>query len=612
MPFTHPPALPASEVFAILNGLPDPILFLGLDGCVVALNASASRLLGYDAEQIRGLPLDELLYRKSLGHLISQKLLSGRFKDYYTHFRSRSGQSISVSLSSTLVYDAQECLVGIALSARDFRDSDVLYRQVVQSAKMTAMGHMAAGIAHEINNPLTSLLGTCELLLEEAQTSASLLADIESMHSLGIRIRDVVRRLLSLARSHEEVTYDKVDLNALLGEAAGLLENELRVARVELRTEFQEELPVTLTDPHNLRQVFLNLLLNASKAMPDGGTITLRTSLRGDRLCAEVIDTGIGIPQENLERVFQPFFTTSEAGQGTGLGLALCQTILRSMGGEITASSRPGEGSSFVVRLPFLYPGAHDLAWKSLQSIGDRRSTSRVGEQLEVLIDGDSGAAVLTQDIGPGGIRIYHQNEFSLDTESTLSLRLLDDELFRVQARTAWQRYDERLGRYEVGFQFVRLSQAEQDRLSAYLTESVHRGAPLVGRRRFARVPRLLFVDIQKLEDTDESSSGVIVDLNRSGARIVSSRTFSVGSKLNLVVEFEEELLHSLPSIVRWSGLRMAATEDDHKHLIGVEFDNFCPVIESIVDSYLEERKVLREEDLLRGLTELIRPGEPQ
>ena len=601
--------LPPQELSAILNGLPDPLIFLNMAGRVAAANLPALKLLQYEAEDIRELPLDRLLQRRDLAHLIPQKLLEhGRFKNFYTNFLTSRGTVVPVSLSNTILYDASERPIGIVLVARDFREMDALYRQLVQSSKMSALGHMAAGIAHEINNPLTGILGLSELLLDPTdEMEAGLASDLHSIRDQAIRCRDVVQRLLSMSRSQTEVTCEKVDLNAVLRATLSNVDNQLKLDQVTLELELEPNLPFTWSDPHQLGQVFLNLIINACKAMSAGGVLRLRTAVQKHRLIAEVQDSGVGIPSSDMSRIFDPFFTTRPAGEGIGLGLCICQTIMRSLGGEIAVRSQVGSGSTFTVFLPYLEPAIQGLAWDSMERAADRRSTERVRQAITVrLCENDQEVRVLTQDLGAGGLRLTHNS--SLDPHKDYLLHLvLQEETLSVFARVAWQRYQSETGSFDMGFQFIDLEAQDRQRLATYIERSVREGAPILGRRRYVRVPRLMFVDVTAHGSESEVTSGLILDLNGGGAKILCSLPLEVGCSLVLHVELEEGQVHSLPCTVRWASTR-PATEDGHRHLCGVEFERFTDELHTLIEKYLADRDELRRIDLLQGLLTLLNP----
>ena len=227
--------------------------------------------------------------------------------------------------------------------------------QLAHTEKMAAMGTLAAGVAHEVNNPLAGILTCLETLRanpDDAETRRRYLGLVYD----GIkRIEHTVSNLLDFSRptsAHPEPT----SLNHSLRHVVELAQYQLRKNRVEAVFELAPAEPVVLADHFQMEQLFLNLVLNAIQAMPGGGTVTLRTRMTDGRVIAEVIDTGVGIPDEIRDRIFDPFFSTREVGQGTGLGLAVSYTIVAAHGGSIEVESRVGRGATFRVILPLGRP----------------------------------------------------------------------------------------------------------------------------------------------------------------------------------------------------------------------------------------------------------------
>ncbi len=226
--------------------------------------------------------------------------------------------------------------------------------QLIQSAKLAAVGQLAAGVAHEINNPLTTISGFSELLLNDLPPESSLHADLSMIRREAQRARDVVRRLLDFARQsgpHRE----PADLNDLVSETVTLMRNAAATKNVRVVEQYSPGLPWARMDVNQIKQVVLNLLNNAMQAMPKGGALTVATEAsRGELpgVILHVADTGVGIAPENLERIFEPFFTTKPPGEGTGLGLALSYSIVQEHGGRIEVSSTVNEGTTFKVWLP--------------------------------------------------------------------------------------------------------------------------------------------------------------------------------------------------------------------------------------------------------------------
>ncbi len=226
--------------------------------------------------------------------------------------------------------------------------------QLIQAGKMAAVGTLTSGVAHELNNPLNNIGLTTESLIEsfDDYTDETKLAMLNEVYSQVERASSTVRSLLDFTRNDHPVM-TSVAVGEVLETTLNLLSNELSLGQVELEFEVGEDVPTVRANPRHLQQVFLNLLLNAIQAMPEGGTLTVWAGPDEDGgVRVDVADTGIGIPPEDLDKVFDPFFTTKEPGQGTGLGLAVSFGIVERHGGRLTVASEVGRGSTFSVFLP--------------------------------------------------------------------------------------------------------------------------------------------------------------------------------------------------------------------------------------------------------------------
>jgi two-component system NtrC family sensor kinase len=232
--------------------------------------------------------------------------------------------------------------------------------QLVQAAKLASVGELAAGIAHEINNPLAVIAEEVGVLkdsfdpdlVEEDEKPLDIQDHLDAIHNAVFRCRDITRKLLTFVRN-TEVRVEPQDLHAILDEVLdAIMGNELSISNVVLEKRYDPRVPEIPTDRNQLVQVFVNLVKNAIDAMPAGGRLTVATSVRDGRVAVSVRDTGCGIPPEHVERVFMPFFTTKDPGKGTGLGLSVSYTIIRNFGGDFYVESAPGKGSTFTVELP--------------------------------------------------------------------------------------------------------------------------------------------------------------------------------------------------------------------------------------------------------------------
>lgn len=227
--------------------------------------------------------------------------------------------------------------------------------QLVRSARLAAVGEMAAGVAHELNNPLTTVSGFIELVLEELPPDAAYRQDLELVLREARRARGVVRRLLDFSRPADNLRVQS-DVNEIVSEVLTLVQHLVRTNGVELRVQLREELPWISIDPNQIKQVLLNLVHNALQAMPRGGVLSVQTDIQtrqeANWQVISVCDSGEGIKSEDMERIFEPFFTTRPVGSGTGLGLSVSYGIVTEHGGFIDVESLPGRGSCFTIWLP--------------------------------------------------------------------------------------------------------------------------------------------------------------------------------------------------------------------------------------------------------------------
>jgi signal transduction histidine kinase len=228
-------------------------------------------------------------------------------------------------------------------------------KRLIQSARLAAVGEMAAGVAHELNNPLTTITGFVELALDEIPAENPSHADLELVLRESLRAKEVVRRLLDFSRPLEGFRI-RSDINDMISEVIAIIQHLAHTTGVELRMELWNELPWMQVDRNQIKQVFLNLFQNALQAMPNGGVLLIQTSLRiqdaSEWVTVQVHDTGEGIQPENLQRIFEPFFTTRPPGKGSGLGLAVSYGIIQDHDGMIEVESTPNTGSVFTIWLP--------------------------------------------------------------------------------------------------------------------------------------------------------------------------------------------------------------------------------------------------------------------
>jgi two-component system NtrC family sensor kinase len=360
----------------LVESASDAIVTLDANGRFTTVNHAAENISGYKREELVGqwfapmLPDDDL--PKALAHF--QQALAGETGLFETQFYRKDGEvrTISVTYSTPQKDEEVLCLI------RDVTDQKMLQEQLIQSEKMSAIGQLVSGVAHELNNPLAGISAFAQLLLAEKRFPPDQRTAAETIYSEARRASRIVQNLLTFARQHKA---EKVPtaINQVLDDTLELRGYELRVRGIDVRREYDETLPDTMADAHQLQQVFLNLITNAEQAMEqrDGHhhRLMVRTRRIGESIRIEVEDTGAGIPSNLIERIFNPFFTTKPTGSGTGLGLSISLGIVREHEGRIWAENPPQAGARFVVEIPITEPrssGEH-TAVPQVQNVGSDR-----------------------------------------------------------------------------------------------------------------------------------------------------------------------------------------------------------------------------------------------
>ncbi len=369
---------------------------LGLDDRfhLRAWNRAAERIYGWKAEEVLGQPILRLLQTEfpsgSGASMLSSLREDGRTLLEMRQVR-KDGTPVAVESVSVALRDPAGRITGYVAVNRDITERKraeeaqrKMQAQLVQSDRMASMGTLAAGVAHEINNPLAYVVANLGFAAGELRASgaergeplaatalpmAEILTALDEAREGAERVRAIVRDLKTFSRAGEGPRAP-IDVRAVLGSSINLARNEIK-HRARLVTDFAET-PFVDASEHRLGQVFLNLLINAAQAIPEGNAAEneIRVSTRLDgagRVVVEVRDTGSGIPQEHLPRIFDPFFTTKPIGVGTGLGLSICHAIVSNLGGELQVESEVGRGSTFRV----LLPPAHRPAAQPSASAGD-------------------------------------------------------------------------------------------------------------------------------------------------------------------------------------------------------------------------------------------------
>ncbi len=239
---------------------------------------------------------------------------------------------------------------------REEEEQKRLMLRLIQAEKLSSLGEIISGVAHELNNPLTTIMGFSELLIEKECHADVAKKRLKMINESSHRCKQIIDNLLTFARSYKlEKRY--CDINRVITDTLELKEYQLRVSNIDIEIDLEPALPRTMLDEHQFQQVFLNLINNAHHSMAEkgkGGRISISTGFDGDTIRAKVSDTGKGMSDDIAKKIFDPFFTTKEVGEGTGLGLSISYGIIKEHGGNIYATGKPGEGATFVIELPII------------------------------------------------------------------------------------------------------------------------------------------------------------------------------------------------------------------------------------------------------------------
>jgi two-component system, NtrC family, sensor kinase len=278
------------------------------------------------------------------------KSSSNIFKLY---LENRRGEKLIVNLSIVPIVDSTDQTTGCLIVMDDITRKVQLEDQLLQAEKLSSIGLLAAGIAHEVNTPITGISSYTQMLLKETPESDRRKRILEKIEKQTFRAAEIVNGLLNFARMNGS-EFKELDINTLIRESLSLLDHQLRQNHIRVEPEYDRALPHVYGNSGKLQQVFINLFLNARDAMPAGGALNIKTGMNDSMVMIDICDTGVGISQENIKRIYDPFFTTKTTGKGTGLGLAVTYGILQEHGGRIFVDSAPGKGTHFKIKLPIV------------------------------------------------------------------------------------------------------------------------------------------------------------------------------------------------------------------------------------------------------------------
>lgn len=349
----------------LIHNAVDCVIAADMAGKILIFNDSAAEVFGYSVEEaLNDLNIRDL-YPDEGARDVMRKLRSdefggrGKLKTYHVDVLSKSGQRIPISLYASIIYENGREIATIGFF-HDLRERmkiraelEKTQLQLLQAEKMSSLGKLAAGVAHQINNPLGGITLFAKLMLEEYDLPEAVRSDLMRILKDAERCRDTVKELLEFTRQTRHLMGPH-DINEAISRTLFLLENQSLFHNIQIARMFGEQLPPVQADVQQLNHLFMNIILNAAQAMKGKGRLTIRTFRISERdeIGIEIADSGPGIPPEALPRIFEPFFTTKVEGDGTGLGLSLAYGIVENHRGRITAHNNPNGGAVFTITFP--------------------------------------------------------------------------------------------------------------------------------------------------------------------------------------------------------------------------------------------------------------------
>jgi two-component system NtrC family sensor kinase len=313
-----------------------------VDGRIVGWNRALESLTGRGRRETLGRRTEEIIPSNFL-----QRLSEDR------HLYKQPWNNLIVNFSATSLVDKTGATRGTLIIIDDITDRIRLEDQLIQNEKLTSIGLLAAGVAHEVNTPLAVISSYSQMLRKEITPEDGRHKLLEKITKQTFRASEIVNNLLNFSRTNA-TEFTEVDVHQVITDTLSLLEHQFKVARIRVERELRAEYPTAFGNAGKLQQVFLNLFVNARDAMPDGGELRILTDAVDSKIEIIVQDTGVGISRENVKKIYDPFFTTKAAGKGTGLGLSVSYGIVQEHGGNISVDSRPGVGTSFKLELPLV------------------------------------------------------------------------------------------------------------------------------------------------------------------------------------------------------------------------------------------------------------------
>lgn len=402
----------------LVDSFPDLILVINTQGNYTFVSPRCREVLGYELDDTREMQFGGRTHPDDLPSLLAlyADILKGKqsFSSLEVRVRHKLGEWRRILFNFSPLFDESGKIEGVVLSGRDITELKRLGEQLIQSEKLAAIGQMLAGVAHELNNPLTAILGVTELVREREGLDDSMKRQLDLTHRQARRAARIVQNLLEFSRP-SQTPKKPVDINNILERTLQLHEHSLRRNAVEASFQPVEGLPNVVGDASQLIQVFLNLIINAEQAIREvreSGRIQIRAASLSNKVMITIQDDGSGIAPEALAKIFDPFYTTKRPGGGTGLGLSICIAILREHGGTIEAQSLPAGGSAFTVTLPAVLPEQAEAdaelstRTEAVPAAPKQAQATIAGRRVLVLDDEESIRSLLEEGLSLHGLRV--------------------------------------------------------------------------------------------------------------------------------------------------------------------------------------------------------------
>ncbi len=340
----------------IFEGSNDMLFVADTSGTFLDINKSGLDLLGYNEKDevvnalgLRDIFNDENSYREIMNRIRKEGLI----KDLETQIASKDRSSRTVLMSCTIQFNPENETTTLQGVVKDITLRKEIEKHMLRADKLASLGKLSAGLAHEINNPLGMILGYTQLLLRHEESGTQRYSDLKIIEKHVRNCKAIVEDLLNFARS-TETKKKEANVNDLILEVLKVMEHHFEMSGIEIEVNLDQNLPTMTIDPEKMKQVFMNLLMNARDAIQNNGKIKITSMVnsQNESVIIAFADTGPGIRQEDLPHVFDPFFTTKPTGKGTGLGLSVSYGIIEDHGGNIEVQSREGDGATFFITLP--------------------------------------------------------------------------------------------------------------------------------------------------------------------------------------------------------------------------------------------------------------------